>query len=218
HYKEAYEYISTNNQSYKGIQAVPKLCEFPKWITPNRITIDPMHNLWEGITKQVVESFFRNPKFKSETFYIKKNVWLGEINRKWMNLKLPLHFHRYTRSLEHFTSFKAVELRIFMVYFFPSVILPMIPEEARNMVSFLIEAVQVLIGESITAQQLREAKEKLTKFQVWYMLLAGEDRCTNNIHLLEHLADCVEKFGPLWTSSCFPWEDFNGTLVKCITG
>ncbi|KAL0489071.1 hypothetical protein AKO1_003271 [Acrasis kona] len=105
-----------------------------------------------------------------------------------------------------------------MVYFFPSIVLPMIPEKARNMVTYLIEAVQTLIGESITTQQLKEAKQKLTKFQVWYMLLAGEDRCTNNIHLLEHVADCVEKFGPIWTSSCFPWEDFNGTLVKCITG
>ncbi|KAL0484857.1 hypothetical protein AKO1_003570, partial [Acrasis kona] len=105
-----------------------------------------------------------------------------------------------------------------MVYFFPSVILPMIPERARNMAQCLVEALQILIGEFITPQQLKEAKIKLKTFQVWYMLLAGKDRCTNNIHLLEHLADCVEKFGPIWTSSCFPWEDFNGTLVKCITG
>jgi len=39
-----------------------------------------------------------------------------------------------------------------------------------------------------------------------------------NFHLLVHLVECVREFGPLWTVSCFPFENANGLLVKCITG
>lgn len=35
---------------------------------------------------------------------------------------------------------------------------------------------------------------------------------TFSIHLLLHLVDDVIANGPLWTHSCFPFEDYNGEL------
>jgi hypothetical protein len=41
---------------------------------------------------------------------------------------------------------------------------------------------------------------------------------TINFHLLTHSTECVSLYGPLWTTSCFPFENGNGFLVRCITG
>lgn len=41
---------------------------------------------------------------------------------------------------------------------------------------------------------------------------------TYNVHCLLHLADRVFDLGPLWTHSCFCYEDFNGELRSCFHG
>lgn len=49
-------------------------------------------------------------------------------------------------------------------------------------------------------------------------VLYGERYLTSNIHLLLHLAYKVEYLGPLWCSSCFYFEDFNGQLCRLFHG
>lgn len=41
---------------------------------------------------------------------------------------------------------------------------------------------------------------------------------TANVHNLLHLPRVVEKLGPLWAHSCFPFENANGTLLKLFHG
>ncbi|KAL7292310.1 hypothetical protein TKK_0013915 [Trichogramma kaykai] len=48
--------------------------------------------------------------------------------------------------------------------------------------------------------------------------LYGQKFSTCNIHLLLHLSNDVEKFGPLWALNCFPFENFNGLLKKYVFG
>ena len=38
------------------------------------------------------------------------------------------------------------------------------------------------------------------------------------ISSLLHLADDVRNLGPLWTHSCFPFESYNGNLLKHFHG
>ena len=39
-----------------------------------------------------------------------------------------------------------------------------------------------------------------------------------NVHCLLHLVSCDENLGPLWASSCFCYEDYNGDLRKLFHG
>ena len=41
---------------------------------------------------------------------------------------------------------------------------------------------------------------------------------TLNIHHLLHLPDQVRNLGPLYTQSCFPFENKNGLILKMIKG
>ena len=48
--------------------------------------------------------------------------------------------------------------------------------------------------------------------------ISGERFQTYNCHSLLHLADDVKQRGPLWTHSCFPFEDCNGDLKDLFHG
>ena len=41
---------------------------------------------------------------------------------------------------------------------------------------------------------------------------------TMKVHLLQHLDDVVEKWGPLWAYSTFWFESLNGMLGKYVHG
>ena len=39
-----------------------------------------------------------------------------------------------------------------------------------------------------------------------------------NVHLLQHLPECVRLWGPLWAYSCFHFENLNGFLKSLFHG
>lgn len=51
-----------------------------------------------------------------------------------------------------------------------------------------------------------------------FVLISGEQHMTINIHSLLHLAECVRNLGPLWASSCFPFESANGEVLTLFHG
>jgi len=46
--------------------------------------------------------------------------------------------------------------------------------------------------------------------------LYGEQMIVSNVHGLTHLAADVERFGCLDSYSCFPFENYMGTLKRCV--
>lgn len=46
----------------------------------------------------------------------------------------------------------------------------------------------------------------------------GEKKCTMNVHILSHLANCVKNWGPIWCYSCFPFESRNADLKRLFHG
>lgn len=62
------------------------------------------------------------------------------------------------------------------------------------------------------------AEQALRKFVRNFEKLYGATNVSFNVHLLMHLAASVRNWGPLWTTSTFPFESFNGTLLKFFNG
>ena len=50
------------------------------------------------------------------------------------------------------------------------------------------------------------------------LLFSGKRFQTFNLHQLLHLKNNVENLGPLWSNSCFPFEDYNGDLKGYFHG
>ena len=75
-----------------------------------------------------------------------------------------------------------------------------------------------MLGDSISFEELDHAEKLLQHFCLMFSALYSAGKETINIHSLLHLADDVRNLGPLWTHSCFPFESYNGNLLKLFHG
>ena len=65
---------------------------------------------------------------------------------------------------------------------------------------------------------MQKASLLLKKFHVQLRSLYGEQYQTFNAHSLLHLVFCVKNLGPLWSFSCFSYEDYKGDLRNLFHG
>ena len=93
-----------------------------------------------------------------------------------------------------------------------------LPSPYYEHVFLLSEAIHILLLEEITSEQLKHAERLLTNFCANIEKLYGARYELANIHLLLHLVESVRQLGPLWTHSCFHFEDCYGFLLKLIHG
>lgn len=77
-------------------------------------------------------------------------------------------------------------------------------------------AISLLTKSSISNQDLQDANKALISYVKQFSKLYGPKTLTLNIHLLQHLELNVRKFGPLFTTSCFLFENLNGVIKNFV--
>lgn len=82
----------------------------------------------------------------------------------------------------------------------------------------LSEAIFLLSMEEITHTQLLHAENLIEHFCITFTELYDIRYQTANIHYLLHIPQDVRNLGPLWTHSCFPFENYNGEMLKLFHG
>lgn len=87
-----------------------------------------------------------------------------------------------------------------------------------NHLFLLVFAMHTLLQEVISLKQIDIAEKALRKFVFDFERLYGAINASYNVHLLMHLAASVRSWGPLWATSTFPFESFNGTLLTFFSG
>ena len=76
----------------------------------------------------------------------------------------------------------------------------------------------LLLLPSISKSEVNLAKKLLFQFYEEFEKLYGLQHCSINVHMLSHLASTVERFGPLWCTSCFAFDSMNFEAKKLIHG
>jgi len=79
-------------------------------------------------------------------------------------------------------------------------------------------AIQMLVAPVIEKKNLPLIDTLLNSYVTMFQAMYGLRYMTINVHMLLHLVQLVKKYGPLWTTSCFPFEDVNGLLTRCLGG
>ena len=95
------------------------------------------------------------------------------------------------------------------------------PENLFQHFMLLSEAIFIFNSQTIDESQIERTGNMLRQFCSTLILTAqlyDIRYCTANIHSLLHISDDVKNFGPLWTHSCFPFENINGCLLKRMHG
>ena len=141
------------------------------------------------------------------------------MDKRITNLRPPLEISRIPRSIEnHLTYWKAAEFRTFLLFYGIPVLGGILPSVYLQHFSLLAHAVFILLKNSISLQDLDNAEAMLIQFCKQFAQLYGEHYELANVHQLLHLVDCVRELGPLWATSCFPFEDKNRFVLGMIHG
>lgn len=202
--------------SVNGVKGPSWLTFFPKYNIVSGISIDYMHGVLLGVQKLMLRLWFSS-EFKSKNFSFHKHVQTVDFRLK--NLKPTLDISRLPRSIENDLKYwKASEYRSFLLYFGAPVLFGILDKNRFNHYLQLVNGIHILLKYGSTKDEVSDAETMLLNFCANFECLYDKCFMTLNIHQLVHLADSVRILGPLYTHSCFSFEDKNGFLLKMIQG
>ena len=128
---------------------------------------------------------------------------------------MPREFTRKPRSLSILKRWKATELRQFLLYTGPVVLLNNIDDD-RYLNFLTLHTAFLILSDRKYFIHLNYAVKLLKYFVETFQLLYGSKHVSHNVHNLLHLVDDVRNHGPVDNFSCFPFENFLQSIKKCI--
>ncbi len=179
------------------------------------VTVDYMHAVLEGISRKLL-SFCLDSKNHSCHLYLGRDIEV--MDKKIKSIKPPQEFRRSPRSISSFKQWKASEYRAWLLYYCLPVLSNLLPSDYIYHLSLLVSAMHILLGDIISIADVKIAQEQLNLFFYLVPELYNEELCTANMHILIHLSECVQNWGPLWAYSCFGYESMNGHLRASCHG
>ena len=108
---------------------------------------------------------------------------------------------------EHLKYWKASELRSFLLFYGLPTLYDLLPDNYFSHYTLFVNAIFILLQESITEADLLESDRLLDGFCESFSNLYHPRFHILNVHQLLHLVDDVRDLGPLYTHSCFAFED-----------
>lgn len=176
--------------------------------------IDYMHEVCLGVMKKLLKIWTGKPsnaKLRCTT--------VRSISENIINLSkfIPVEFNRKGCDLAYLADWKATEFRLFLLYTGPIVLLDEIDLAIYehfmlfhcSLMIFLSKRHIENIGVDIGRQLLNVfVKHSVQIYSIEFLIY--------NVHLLLHLADDVEIYGPLDDVSAFPFENYLGHLKSLV--
>ncbi|XP_011312318.1 uncharacterized protein [Fopius arisanus] len=210
--KEMIESLTRSNEDEKrGVLKPSVLMNIKNFDLVAGMPPDYMHSCLLGVTRQFTEMTLTGTKGK---YYVGSPAKMSLINERLMNIKPPSVIHRKPRSLKEFKLWKATEWRSWLLFYSLPCLEGILPHKYIKHWSLLVSAMEILLKAAITRNELQDAREVLVKFVEKYQKLYGVYEMKYNIHLLLHLSDSVQNWGPLWTQNTFDFENQNRILLQ----
>jgi hypothetical protein len=175
---------------------------------------DVMHTVYLGVVKLLTSKWLKDAK---QIYYI-SNEKRNELEILLESIKPPKRVTRIPRRLKFIKLFKAHEWAMWFYYYSPVTLKNILHEDYYQHYILLVRGVSLLTSKKVTHIMVKEAEECLSEFSKNVELLYGYNCCRYNVHLLLHLPEFVLTHGPLQWYTMYPFENFNMTLQKYITG
>ena len=118
-----------------------------------------MHMILEGISKMLL-NYWSHASYRDCRFYLGKEI--DELDKLLFRIKPPYSFRHSLRSLHTCSTFSKVsEHRAWLLYLYLFNVLP--PDYILHL-SLLIASIHILLGTTITTEDLNTSQEMLTAF------------------------------------------------------
>lgn len=208
---------ATSEKRLKGICGISGLMSMPWFDVVLGIVPDYMHGVLMGVTKTLMCKWF-SPTQCKKPFFIGKH--LTSISKRLSSIKPPDYVERLPRNLEkHYAHLKATELQAWLLYYALPCLNGYLPAVYLKHFALLSEGIYLLLGDYITESDILRAEQLLDSFYKSFSDLYGEGSCGLNIHNLgAHLVFYVRLWGPLFSWSCFGFEDWNAAILQSVHG
>jgi len=211
--EHAKEYAKGGNSF--GIINVSRLLLLPDFDIVCGFAVDYMHCVLLGVTRALSSLWF-DSEHHSEPYYLGRKIPI--IDSRLMSIMPPSTISRAPRSVTLRCYWKASEWRNWLLTYAVLCLNGILAAPyLQHFVSFVC-AIDILNAPSVSDFDLQFAEELLQYFIKDFEKLYGKCNLTYNVHQLSHIADTVRCWGPLWTTSAFPFESGNGMLMKLFNG
>lgn len=172
--------------------------------------LDPMHLLYLGVMKRLLENLWVNGKPPNK-------LSLRQINSiseflLMQKANIPFEFSRKPRSLNKCKRWKATECSQFLFYTGPVCLKDVLSTD--QYVHFLSLHAALTMLSTADLSKIDYAEQLLNWFVESFSNLYSVEHMSHNIHNLLHLVDEVRIFGPLYVFSAFKFENFMRTFKK----
>ena len=125
-------------------------------------TVDYMHCVLLGVTKMLLKLWF-DSKYSNELWYCGNQI--EEADSKLLQIKPPCAINRTPRSIQqHRNYWKASEYRAWLLYYSIPVMLFILPIEYLAHHMLLVEAIHLLLKNSIAPEMLEKAEKLIQHY------------------------------------------------------
>lgn len=213
HYEHAM--AATVQLPIKGVKGPSELMRLERFQMINGFVPEYQHSVCLGVTRQLASIWLDSTNHKEEWYLGTK---ADVIDQKLLSIKPPVEITRTPRSFHERKYWKASEWRSFLLFYSLPVLSGVLMKKYWNHLFLLVFALHILLQQTVKLSEVSTAEIALKKFVIQFEVLYGIKNVSFNVHLLTHLAASVKNWGPLWATSTFSFESFNGTLLKYFNG
>ncbi|KAE8738509.1 hypothetical protein FOCC_FOCC016017 [Frankliniella occidentalis] len=206
------ELAERRGKSRKGVLGKTVVAELPFLDLGVCLSAEYMHLVLLGCVRYILDIIFhvRGP------WCLRKHI--AEIDAFIRAIKVPYFHKRLPRGIKDLKYFKASELRAMLLYFSLPAFQKFLPPKYFQHWMLLVAAIYLLLKEDISSNELDMADAMLRCFVRDLGKLYHNKFYTYNIHNLLHVTLLVKRWGPLWATSAFDFESYNGFITSHVHG
>ena len=202
--------FAATSQPQKGIVYLSPLLKLAHFNIVDGFAVDAMHAVGLGVIRTLTFMWLNN---KDSPYYIGNKV--KQIDERLLNLKVLAETVRTQRSITTIKHWKASEWFVWM-WVCVVVLDTVLPEKFLAHFRLLAGSVYKLCAETLAEDRVREAAHDINLFVQKFASLYGRSCVSYNVHILTHMVQTAQRFGALWQTWCFSFENMNGEMVSFV--
>ena len=175
--------------------------------------LDYMHLVCLGVMRRLLWLWIHGPR---STKLSQSQITIVSESLLSLQCYIPREFARKPRSLSEYKTWKATELRLFLLYSGPVVLKGILSNNLYEHFLTFSVAIRIMLTQSLLDHYLDYADNLLKYFVSSFGIIYGKDQLVYNVHSLIHLADDAKKYGALDNVSAFQFESYLGRLKKLV--
>ena len=173
--------------------------------------IDPMHNLFLGTSKHMMKKIWLKDGLISQND-------MDRIHNIIKETLIPSSIGRLPRKiLSSYSGFTADQWKNWTSLFSLVCLHSVLPYEHIECWRVFVEICLIISTPLISLDDVAKIATLATKFGTKFQELYGNHRVTPNMHLHQHLSECILDFGPVYSFWLYSFERYNGILGNYTT-